>query len=51
VQNQYAAEVGARFGMSDAKPAGVPMSASVKLSRDCDEPLHVSVRVPRLRAC
>jgi hypothetical protein len=43
VQKQYAAEVVARFGMSDAKPAAVPLSASVKLSRDGDEPLDVSV--------
>jgi hypothetical protein len=33
----------ARFGMSDAKPAAVPLSASVKLSRDGDEPLDVSL--------
>jgi hypothetical protein len=33
----------ARFDMSDAKPAAVPLSASVKLSRDGDEPLDVSV--------
>jgi hypothetical protein len=43
VQRQYAAEVVARFGLSDAKPAVVPLSAAVKLSRDGDEPLDVSV--------
>ena len=42
-QKLYAAEVVARFGLSDAKSAAVPMSASIKLSRDSDEPLDVSV--------
>jgi hypothetical protein len=43
VQKQYAAVVFARFGMSDAKPVAVTTSVSVKLYRDGDEPLEVSV--------
>jgi Reverse transcriptase (RNA-dependent DNA polymerase) len=36
MQKKYAEEVVARFGMADAKPAAVPLSASVKLSRAVD---------------
>jgi hypothetical protein len=43
VQQKYAAEVVARFGLSDARPAAVPLNASVKLSREGDQPLDVSV--------
>jgi hypothetical protein len=43
VQRKYAAEVVSRFGLSDAKVAGVPLSTSVKLSREGDQPLDLNV--------
>jgi hypothetical protein len=41
-QKKYAEEVVARFGMTDAKPASVPLSPAVKLTRD-GESLDLSV--------
>jgi Reverse transcriptase (RNA-dependent DNA polymerase)/Integrase core domain/GAG-pre-integrase domain len=40
-QKKYAHDVIARFGMADAKPASLPLSPGVKLSRDTGSPLDV----------